>query len=170
MKQSNRKQQKNEAKLQAASLRFQVNFKSKSAYPSLSEETRDRLDQELSWFIDNGFAKGLMDIKEITDQARNRFECRVGADHGFLGGSAVAYVLGLVGQDPISNGQSSPEFSKETIPSCLNVSLHLDPLKRNQVVEWAAEHFKSPAMTRMGVYIIKLGNIIVEFHRNLKNL
>ena len=111
-----------------------------------------------------------MDIKTITDAARSQFECRIGGDHGFLGGSAVGYALGLVGQDPILAGKTAPEFSAESAPTCLNVSLHLDPEKRNQVVEWAADHFKSPAMTRMGVFIIKLGNIIVEFHRNLKNV
>lgn len=166
----NNKQQKNEAKQQAATLRFQVAFKSKTVYPVMSEEIQTRLNHELEWFIKNNFAKGLMDIKTIADAARSRFECRIGGDHGFLGGSAVGYVLGLVGQDPINEGKISPEFSVESAPTCLNVSLHLDPEKRNQVVEWTADHFKSPAMTRMGVFIIKLGNVIVEFHRNLKNV
>lgn len=170
MKKGNNKQQKNEAKQQAATLRFQVAFKSKTVYPTMNEEVQTRLNDELEWFINNHFAQGLMDIKEITDAARTKFECRIGGDHGFLGGSAVAFALGLVGQDPISTGKTAPEFSDEAAPTCLNVSLHLDPEKRNQVVVWAADHFKSPAMTRMGVYIIKLGNVIVEFHRNLKNV
>ena len=165
-----KKQQKNEAKQQAATLLFQVAFKSKTAYPEMNEEVQMRLNQELEWFINNNFAKGLMDIKTIADAARSQFECRIGGDHGFLGGSAVGYALGLVGQDPISTGKAAPEFSAETAPACLNISFHLDPEKRNQVVAWAADHFKSPAMTRMGVFIIKLGNVIVEFHRNLKNV
>lgn len=170
MKKGNNKQQKNEAKQQAATLRFQVAFKSKTAYPEMNEEVQTRLNDELEWFINNHFAQGLMDIKEITDAARTKFQCRIGGDHGFLGGSAVAFALGLVGQDPISAGKTAPEFTDEAAPTCLNVSLHLDPEKRNQVVVWAADHFKSPAMTRMGVYIIKLGNVIIEFHRNLKNV
>lgn len=165
-----KKQQKNEAKRQAATLLFQVAFKSKTAYPTMSDEIQERLNQELNWFIDNHFAQGLMDIKTIADAARNQFACRVGGDHGFLGGSAVGYTLGLVGQDPITAGAVSPEFSAETAPTCLNVSLHLDPEKRNEVAAWAADHFKSPMMTRMGVFIIKLSNVIVEFHRNLKNV
>lgn len=169
MKKQN-KQQKNEAKQQAATLRFQVAFKSKTAYPAMSEEVQERLNQELNWFIENHFALGLMDIKAIADAARSQFECRIGGDHGFLGGSAVGYALGLVGQDPITAGAVSPEFSAETAPTCLNVSLHLDPEKRNEVAAWAADHFKSPMMTRMGVFIIKLSNVIVEFHRNLKNV
>ena len=170
MKKSNNKQQKNEAKQQAATLRFQVTFKSKTVYPEMREEVQSRLNLELDWFINNNFANGLMEIKTIADAARSLFECRIGGDHGFLGGSAVGYALGLVGQDPISAGKVASEFTAEVAPTCLNVSLHLDPEKRNQVVEWAAGHFKSPAMTRMGVFIIKLGNVIVEFHRNLKNV
>lgn len=165
----NNKQQKNEAKQQAAILRFQVTFKSKTAYPEMREEVQSRLNLELDWFINNNFAKGLMDIKTIADAARSQFECRIGGDHGFLGGSAVGYALGLVGQDPISAGKVAPEFSAEVAPACLNVSLHLDPEKRNEVAAWAADHFQSPVMTRMGVFIIKLGKVIVEFHRNLKN-
>lgn len=165
-----KKQQKNEAKQQAATFRFQVAFKSKAAYPTMSDEVQERLNQELNWFIDNHFAQGLMDIKKIADAARNQFACRVGGDHGFLGGSAVGYALGLVGQDPIAAGKAAPEFSAETAPTCLNVSLHLDPEKRNEVAAWAADHFKSPMMTRMGVFIIRLGNVIIEFHRNLKNV
>lgn len=164
------KQKKNEAKQQAATLRFQVGFKSKTAYQEMTDEIQERLNKELEWFIANKFAKGVMEIKEITDAARAQFQCRIGGDHGFLGGSAVAYALGLVGQDPIATGKVASEFSDEVAPTCLNVSLHLDPEKRNQVVTWAADHFKSPAMTRMGVFIIKLGNVIVEFHRNLKNV
>lgn len=169
MKKSN-KQQKNETKQQAATLRFQVGFKSKTAYPAMSEEVQARINQELDWFINNHFAQGVMDIKAIADEARTQFKCRIGGDHGFLGGSAVGYALGLVGQDPIAASKISPEFTAETAPTCLNVSLHLDPEKRNEVAAWAAEHFKSPVMTRMGVFIIKLGNVIVEFHRNLKNV
>lgn len=166
----NNKQQKNEAKQQAATLRFQISFKSRSVYPTMTEEVQSRLNQEQEWFINNGYPKGLMDIKEICDAARTQFQCRIGGDHGFLGGSAVGYALGLVGRDPIIEGKFSPEFRAESAPTCLNVSLHLDPEKRNEVVNWTAEHFKSPAMTRMGVFIIKLGNVIVEFHRNLKNV
>jgi len=169
MKKDNKKQ-KNIAKQEAATLRFQVAFKSKTVYPNMVDEVQTRLNMELDWFINNNFAKGLMDVKEICDAARTKFQCRIGGDHGFFGGSAVGYTLGLVGQDPISEGKTSPEFAAESVPSCLNVSLHLDPEKRNQVVDWAAEHFKSPAMTRMGVFIIKIGNIIVEFHRNMKNV
>lgn len=169
MKKSN-KQQKNEAKQQAATLRFQVGFKSKTAYPEMNEDIQTRLNQELDWFINNHFAQGVMDIKAIADEARTQFKCRIGGDHGFLGGSAVGHALGLVGQDPIAASKISPEFTTETAPTCLNVSLHLDPEKRNEVAAWAAEHFKSPVMTRMGVFIIKLGNVIVEFHRNLKNV
>ena len=170
MKKSNTKQQKNEAKQQAATLRFQVAFKSKTAYPEMNAAVQTRLSQELEWFVGNNFAQGLMDIKAIADAARTQFGCRIGGDHGFLGGSAVAYALGLVGQEPIAAGKTAPEFAAEAAPTCLNVSLHLDPEKRNEVAAWAADHFKSPVMTRMGVFIIKLGNVIVEFHRNLKNV
>lgn len=170
MKKNSNKQQKNEAKQQAATLRFQVGFKSKTAYPEMNEDIQKRLNQELDWFIDNHFAQGLMEIKQIADAARSQFDCRIGGDHGFLGGSAVGYALGLVGQDPIAAGKTAPEFAAETAPTCLNVSLHLDPEKRNEVAAWAADHFKSPVMTRMGVFIIKLRNVIVEFHRNMKNV
>lgn len=170
MKKSSNKLQKNEAKQQAATLRFQVAFKSKTAYPAMSDEVQARINQELDWFIVNHYAQGLMDIKAIADAARSQFGCRIGSDHGFLGGSAVGYALGLVGQDPIASGMMAPEFTAATAPSCLNVSLHLDPEKRNEVAAWAAEHFKSPVMTRMGSLIIRVGNVIVEFHRNLKNV
>lgn len=166
----NNKQQKNEAKQQASALRFQVAFKSKTAYPEMNKDVEARLNQELEWLIDNHFAQGMMDIKAIADAARSQLGCRIGGDHGFLGGSAVGYALGLVGQDPITAGKIAPEFTAETAPACLNVSLHLDPEKRNEVAEWTSEHFKSPVMTRMGVFIVKLGNVIVEFHRNLKNV
>lgn len=50
------------------------------------------------------------------------------------------------------------------------MSIHLDPEKRNEVVAWAEDKFGEKAMTRMGVYIIKLDRVILEFHRNVKGL
>lgn len=47
-----------------------------------------------------------------------------------------------------------------------NVGIRFDPDKRNTVITLAEEKF-GKSMMRTGVPILKLDNIILEFHRNL---
>ena len=78
----------------------------------------------------------------------------------------MAYCLGLTDKDPIAENQISPEFSQESKIRNLNVGIRFDPDKRNTVITLAEEKF-GKSMMRTGVPILKLDNIILEFHRNL---
>lgn len=166
-KKDSNKKTKNEMKTMAEALRFNVNWKAKTVYPSMTEQVSIRIENELVWIIQNGLQKGFMQLKEISDAANEIIGSYIAPDHGILADSVVAFCLGLVGEDPINRKMAVLDSEA---PQFLNVSIHFTPEKRNEVVKWAEQRFGIKAMTRMGVYIIKLDRIILEFHRDMKCL
>lgn len=148
------------------SLRFQTGWKAKGLYPEMDSSVTERMEQELAWIERNGLAKGFLQMKEIMDMAHSRLNVVIGGDHGFLGGSVVAYCLGLTGEDPVKTGRQSPEFQQADFTPYLNVSIHFDPDKRNEAVALAETKF-GKSMMQMGQPVIKLDKVILEFHRNL---
>lgn len=168
-KKDSNKKVKNELKEFANALRFQVNWKAKTVYPAMTDEIQARLESEMQWIIENGLQHGFLQLKEICDAAKAIVGSDIAPDHGPLGGSAVAYCLGITGADPIIEGRTMTEMESPA-PQNINVSIHFDPEKRNEVVTWTENKYGEKAMTRMGVYIFKLDRVILEYHRNMKDL
>lgn len=69
-------------------------------------------------------------------------------------------------QRPYCENQIHPNSVKKSKIRNLNVGIRFDPDKRNTVITLAEEKF-GKSMMRTGVPILKLDNIILEFHRNL---
>ena len=166
-KKDSNKKTKNEMKTMAEALRFNVNWKAKTVYPSMTEQVYHRIEIELEWIIQNGLQKGFMQLKEISEAAKDIIGSYIAPDHGILADSVVAFCLGIVGENPINREMAVLDSEA---PQFLNVSIHFTPNKRNKVVKWAEQRYGVKAMTRMGVYIIKLDRIILEFHRDVKGL
>lgn len=149
------------------SLRFQTNWGAKQIYGEITDDIQALIDQELSWIENSGFTEGFLALKVIADTAKNDFSSPVGADHGILAGSIVAYCLGLIANDPLNTEFQNTTFRPAELTPSLNVSMHFAPEKRNEIVAWASQKY-GPSMMRLGVPIIKLPSLILEFHRIMK--
>lgn len=160
------KKEKNTHKTLCESLRFQTLWKAKNVYPSMTDEIVQRINMEIEWIERQKLVRGFLQLMTIMEAAYSQLDMSIGHENGFLSGSVVAYCLGLTDKDPIAENQISPEFSQKSKIRNLNVGIRFDPDKRNTVITLAEEKF-GKSMMRTGVPILKLDNIILEFHRNL---
>lgn len=150
------------------SLRFQAEWGARRIYGEITPEHQTLIDHELMWIANSELTEGFLALKVIADGVRNEFSSSIGADHGVLAGSIVAYSLGLIGNDPLNTDLEGQTFRPAELQTPLNVSMHLEPSKRNDIVAWVAKKY-GPSMMRLGVPIIKLPGVVLEFHRNLSD-
>lgn len=168
-KQSLAKKEKALVKTQAESLMFQTLRKASSLYPSIDDTLMQRLKKEVDWFAKQHFAKGVLMARDIVEKISATFSTSIGEDDGFLSGSVVAYSLGLTLNDPIAAGKETEVFSSDEDLHCLNIRIRLCPDIRNAAVE-VAEAMYGKSMMRMGVPIMRLDNVILEFQRDMKRM
>ena len=99
-----KKQEKTQLQNDGKALRTYTELRVRQSWPELTDEIRARLDMEFDWFSRNGLAKGMLMLKDFMDAVKKNLGIATLQTDGFLAGSAVAYCLGMTGQDPIAAG------------------------------------------------------------------
>ena len=161
----NAKKVKQEMKNFAAALRSYTELKTAAAWPVMTDEIRSRLEMEYDWFGRNGLAKGMLELKRFMDAAHGQPMFSFQKCDGFLAGSAVAYCLGMTAEDPIAAGRMAEEFKSDFENRYLNVRLYFDLDTRNAMISLADGMFQEPSKLRLGVPVIRLDRIYLEFRR-----
>ena len=73
----------------------------------------------------------------------------------------------MTGQDPIAAGLKSEEFSGDFENRYLNVSFYSDLDTRNAMIELADSMFEEKSKLRLGVPVIRMDRIYLEFRRDM---
>lgn len=160
-----RKQEKVQLQNDAKALRIYVGLRVRQSWPELTDEIRARLDMELDWFSRNGLAKGMLMLKNFMDAVKKNLGIATLPTDGFLAGSAVAYCLGMTGQDPIAAGLQSETFESDFENRYLNVWFTSDLDTRNAMIKLADNMFEEKSKLRLGVPVIRMDRIYLEFRR-----
>ena len=145
-----RKQEKVQLQNDAKALRIYTGLRIQQSWHEVTDEIRARLDMEFDWFGRNGLAKGMLMLKDFMDAVKK----------------AVAYCLGLTGQDPIAEGLRSKEFTGDFENRYLNVWFYSDLDTRNAIIGLADSMFEEKSKLRLGVPVIRLDRIYLEFRRD----
>ena len=148
-------------------LRIYTGLRVQQSWQEVTDEIRERLDFEFEWFGRNGLAKGMLMLKGFMDAAKEKLGIPTLPTEGFLAGSAVAYCLGMTGQDPIAARLKSGEFSADFENRYLNVCLYSDLDTRNAMIELADSMFEEKCKLRLGVPVIRMDRIYLEFRRDM---
>lgn len=160
-----RKQEKVQLQNDRKALRTYTELRVQQVWPELTDEIRERLDMEYDWFGRNGLAKGMLMLKDFIDAAKENLGISALPTDGFLAGSAVTYCLGITGQNPISAGLKSEEFESDFENRYLNVWISSDPDTRDAMIRLADSMFEEKSKLRLGVPVIRLDRIYLEFRR-----
>lgn len=160
-----RKQEKARLQNEEKALRTYTELRVRQSWPELTDEIRERLDMEFDWFGRNGLAKGMLILKDFMDAAKKNLGIASLPTDGFLAGSAVAYCLGMTGQDPIVAGLKAEEFGSDFENRYLNVWFSSDLDTRNEMISLADSMFEEKSKLRLGVPVIRLDRIYLEFRR-----
>lgn len=160
-----RKQEKVQLQNDAKALRIYVGLRVRQSWPEITEEIKTQLDMELDWFGRNGLAKGMLMLKDFMNAVKKDLGIATLQTDGFLAGSAVAYCLGMTGQDPIAAGLTSEEFTGDFENRYLNVWFYSDLDTRNAIIGLADSMFEEKSKLRLGVPVIRMDRIYLEFRR-----
>ena len=161
-----KKQEKTQLQNDGKALRTYTELRVRQSWPELTDEIRARLDMEFDWFSRNGLAKGMLMLKNFMDAVKKNLGIATLPTDGFLAGSAVAYCLGMTGQDPIAAGLKSEKFGSDFENRYLNVWLYSDLDTRNAMIGLADSMFEEKSKLRLGVPVIRMDRIYLEFRRD----
>ena len=160
-----KKQEKTQLQNDGKALRTYTELRVRQSWPEITEEIKAQLDMELDWFGRNGLAKGMLMLKDFMDAVKKNLGIATLQTDGFLAGSAVAYCLGMTGQDPIAAGLKSEKFGSDFENRYLNVWLYSDLDTRNAMIKLADNMFEEKSKLRLGVPVIRMDRIYLEFRR-----
>ena len=160
-----KKQEKIKLQNYGNGLRIYTGLRVQQSWQEVTDEIKERLDLEFEWFGRNGLAKGMLMLKNFMDAVKKNLGIATLPTDGFLAGSAVAYCLGMTGQDPIAAGLQSETFESDFENRYLNVWFTSDLDTRNAMIKLADNMFEEKSKLRLGVPVIRMDRIYLEFRR-----
>ncbi len=111
----------------------------KKRYPD-SKEALERLDYELSVIQKIGFASYFLIVQDFVSWAKeNRIV--VGPGRGSVGGSVVAYSLGITNIDPLKHGLLFERFLNPSRISMPDIDLDFTDRRRDEVIQYITQKY-----------------------------
>jgi DNA polymerase-3 subunit alpha len=104
------------------------------------KEILDRLNYELEMIKKMGFSSYFLIVQDFVNWAKEK-RIVVGPGRGSVGGSLVAYVLGITNIDPIKYNLLFERFLNPDRISMPDIDLDFTDRRRNEVIEYVAEKY-----------------------------
>lgn len=124
-------------------LRFRCNIEFIKKIPAGKEaEYRDRLKEELEVLEYHGFSSYMLIVSDYINWARQN-NIRVGFGRGSVGGSLVAYLLGIHKADPIKYKLIFARFHNKEKSSFPDIDTDFAPLGRDRVQDYIRDKYGS---------------------------
>ncbi len=108
--------------------------------PDKIAEYKARIEEELEVFEFHGFSSYMLIVADYIDWARNN-KIRVGDGRGSVGGSLVAYLLGIHQADPIKYGLIFARFHNKEKSSFPDIDTDFAPSGREKVQEYLRQKY-----------------------------
>jgi DNA polymerase-3 subunit alpha len=108
-------------------------------YKDVTPEIKERLDFELKVIHDKGYDDYFLVVRDILNWARNE-KIIVGA-RGSVGGSAVAYCLGIINIEPIKWELYFERFLNPERPSPPDIDMDIQDSRRDDVLKYVEEKY-----------------------------
>ncbi|MEN3015535.1 MAG: DNA polymerase III subunit alpha [bacterium] len=120
-------------------------------YPSYDEKIIDRLEYELSVIQEMGFCDYFLIVWDFINWARMN-DIPVGPGRGSVGGSIVAYILGITQIDPIKYGLLFERFLNPGRKSLPDIDTDFCQVKRDRVIEYCIEKYGRSRVCSIGTF------------------
>ena len=111
-------------------------YKGSSSLP----QARARVEEELAVITKAGYSGYFLIIHEIVCQAQ-KMEVIVGPGRGSVGGSVVAYALGITRADPLRYGLLFERFLNPDRISLPDIDIDFDDENREKILRWVVERY-----------------------------
>jgi len=104
------------------------------------KEVLKRIEYELEIIKNAGFSSYFLIVQDIINWARSR-RIVVGPGRGSVGGSLVAYVLGITNVDPLKYNLLFERFLNPERVSPPDIDIDFTDRRRNEVIEYVAQKY-----------------------------
>ena len=111
-------------------------------YPSMTDDIRRRIDDELDVITQMGFAGYFLIVWDLIRFARES-GIRVGPGRGSAAGSVVSYCLRITDLDPLRYGLIFERFLNPARRSMPDIDMDFDERRRDEVIRYATERYGS---------------------------
>lgn len=112
---------------------------------------RDRLEYELKVIIDMRFSDYFLVVCDILEFCRVSSIPR-GPGRGSVGGSLVAYLLGITALDPITYGLVFERFLNPARVSMPDVDMDFCEVRRDEVIEYVRQRYGADCVAHIGTF------------------
>ncbi|HUU87098.1 MAG TPA: DNA polymerase III subunit alpha [Candidatus Glassbacteria bacterium] len=128
---------------------------------------KDRLVHELNVVFSHGFEDYFLLCRDIVYYAK-RNGIRVGPGRGSVGGSLLAYALGITDVDPIKLGTSFERFLRKDKKKLPDIDIDFESSRRSEVTDYILQKYRGRAaqITTFGFY--KVRNLINDLAKVLE--
>jgi len=109
-------------------------------YPEVTEEIEERMRHELSVIEQMGFHGYFLIVADFVQWAKSQ-GIRVGPGRGSVGGSMVAYALGITEIDPIRWGLGFERFLNTGRKQMPDIDIDFDERRRGEVIRYVSERY-----------------------------
>jgi DNA polymerase-3 subunit alpha len=109
-------------------------------YSKVTPGLEERLKYELKVIKQMGFAGYFLIVKDFIDYAKNR-GIRVGPGRGSVGGSLVAYALGITNLDPIKYGLLFERFLNPERISLPDIDIDFSDKERDKIIKYVINKY-----------------------------
>lgn len=125
-----------EAKADPNAYMRRVVYEAFDAHPILSgnDEARQRMDYELGHIFELGFAEYFLLVQEMIQWAKSN-GCKVGPGRGSVGGSLVAYIMGITEVNPLDYGLVFERFISPGRHDLPDIDIDFEDDERERVIQ-----------------------------------
>ncbi len=109
-------------------------------YSKVTPGLEERLAYELKVISQMGFAGYFLIVKDFIDYAKSK-DIRVGPGRGSVGGSLVAYSLGITNMDPIKYGLLFERFLNPERISLPDIDIDFSDRERDKIIRYVIDKY-----------------------------
>jgi len=103
-------------------------------------KAKERLEYELGVIKETGFSSYILIVQDFVNWAKSK-RIVVGPGRGSVGGSIVAYLLGITEIDPLKHNLFFERFLNKERISMPDIDLDFTDRRRDEVIEYVAEKY-----------------------------
>jgi len=126
-----------------------------------TEEVVERCEYELGEIIKLGFAEYFLLVQEMVLWAKHN-GCMVGPGRGSVGGSLVAYLLGITDVNPLEYGLMFERFISPERHDLPDIDLDFEDAERDRVIQHMRDKYGERSVTAVSTFSTMKGRGVVR--------
>jgi DNA polymerase-3 subunit alpha len=120
-------------------------------YPNYDQNILNRMEYELKVIKDMGFSDYFLIVWDFINWAKSR-GIPVGPGRGSVGGSLVAYLIGITNIDPLKYGLLFERFLNPGRKSLPDIDTDFCQLRRDEVIEYITNRYGKTRVAHIGTF------------------